>query len=396
MPILDPDTFETGVWLDNFDFKAVNSSDDDLAALFLQALSAKILVDKEARSFPDLATFGYFCRTANVKRARARLPDLQHRFGWGTVIHIAPANIPINFAFSFVMGFLAGNSNIVRLPTRQYPQSDLFLRFFDETIQAEPFSEIRRQAVFVRTAHDSQRLDDLIQRAQGLIVWGSDETVERFRRLPKQPRSVEVYFPNRISSAALNAAAYLALSEPEKTKLARAFYNDSFLVDQNACSSPSMVFWIGATAPVREAKTAFWKHLETTLNEDYTLDPVARIDKMLDVFRLLEKADGPVSLQQKHTNLWLLNNSELRSMPLRFGIFLEITVEDIAGLAPYIRSNEQTLTVFGNSAQDVYAALRNQRVMVDRIVPIGLALDIGLHWDGKDLLSILSRKVQVG
>ena len=57
-----------------------------------------------------------------------KVSDLKTSVGWGTLLHITPSNIPINFAYSFVMGLLSGNSNIVRLPSRLYPQIDLLLK----------------------------------------------------------------------------------------------------------------------------------------------------------------------------------------------------------------------------------------------------------------------------
>ena len=49
------------------------------------------------------------------------VPERASRLGWGTVLHIAPSNIPVNFAFSFLMGFLSGNVNHVRVPSNPLP-----------------------------------------------------------------------------------------------------------------------------------------------------------------------------------------------------------------------------------------------------------------------------------
>jgi hypothetical protein len=50
-------------------------------------------------------------------------------------------------------------------------------------------------------------------------------------------------FPDRYSIAVIDADSYLI--HPEKKQLAQAFYNDTLLNDQNACSSPSLVVWTG-------------------------------------------------------------------------------------------------------------------------------------------------------
>lgn len=396
MPILDAAAFEGGSWSAQFDFGKAWPCDAPGLAEMLHAVSGRILRDKACRAFPDLATFGYFCRAANTKRALAGLVDRDRRFGWGTIVHIAPANIPINFAFSLVMGLLAGNSGIVRLPSRLFPQTELLVSIFDDVLARPEFQDIGRGIAFVQTEHDSAQLKQIIARAQGLIVWGGDATVERFRAFKKAPRCVEVYFPNRVSSALLDAGQYLGLDEAAQIDLARAFFNDSFLVDQNACSSPGTVFWLGEQDEIKRAKSAFWEQLAALLQHEYEIDPVAKIDKVLDVMEITLATDSHVSLTRGTSEAWQIQSSEQGDLPLRFGLFREIELPSLKGLAGYLRRNEQTLTTFGVAPEEVYAGLKADGCPVDRIVPVGQALDIGLLWDGKDMLSTLSRRVQVG
>jgi hypothetical protein len=396
MPILDRGTFEGGGGLGGFEFSAIRPCDDPLLPAFLQALSARILGDPRARQLPDLVTFGYFCRKVSVQRAQAAVSDLDKRLGWGTIVHIAPSNIPINFAFSFVMGFLAGNSNIVRVPTKAYPQMALLVQLFDELAAQPQFSALGRQTAFVQTDRDSPRLEALVTQAQGIVVWGGDATVEKFRRMRKAPRCVEAYFPNRVSSVVLDAQACVDADAAALQALSRSFFNDSYLVDQNACSSPSLVFWCGDAAVCAAARAIFWAAVGKVLDEGYALDPVARIDRMLDVMRFADAAQDAVVLEQARDDLWLLKNPHLRSLSLRFGTFLEASVATPAEIVPLLRPNEQTITTFGVRPEEVFAVLKVANTAVDRIVPVGRALDIGMHWDGRDMLSHLSRKVQVG
>ena len=393
MPIHDRDTFEAGAGLNEFEFAGIRPCDDPLLPDFLQALSARILAEPQARQYPDLMTFGYFCRRASVKRAQAAVSDLDKRMGWGTVVHIAPSNIPINFAFSFVMGFLAGNSNIVRLPTKAYPQMALLVQLFDELAAQPQFAAVGRQAAFVQTDRDSPWLEALVTQSQGIVVWGGDATVERFRRIPKAPRCVEVYFPNRVSSVVLDAQACIQADAATLLTLGRSFYNDSYLVDQNACSSPSLVFWCGDAAACEAARKIFWDAVGKVLDDGYALDPVARIDRVLDVMRFADAAQDAVVLEQARGDLWLLKNPGLRGLSLRF---LETAVATPADIVPLLRPNEQTITTFGIRPEDIFAVLKAANTAVDRIVPVGRALDIGMHWDGRDMLAHLSRKVQVG
>lgn len=396
MPILESHQFESGSWRRDFPLGAWRPTDDPLPQAFLHALSGRILKDRTARTYPDLMTFGYFCRKAQIGRALAGVPDLARRLGWGTVLHIAPANIPINFAFSFAMGLVSGNSNIVRLPSRHTPQMARFIALFDETAAVPEFSDIAAETRFVQTRRDSPMLEALVAEVQGLTVWGGDATVARFRALPKAPRAVTAYFPNRVSTALLSARAVLDAAPEERGRLLRGFFNDSYLMDQNACSSPSLVAWLGSATDRQQAAEVFWSELGALLEADYALDPVARIDRSLDVMRLTERQQAAVQLEQTQNDIWRLDDPALRFSRLRFGTFLEVGVETPAQLASLLRPNEQTLTFYGCRAEEVFVALKTARAAVDRIVPVGRALDIGLYWDGRDMVSLLSRRVELG
>ena len=82
---------------------------------FFSSFSKTVLANPEAKEFPDLITLAFFCRRANIKKALYGVQNLNYRLGWGTAVHITPSNIPINFAFSFFISLLSGNTNIVRL-----------------------------------------------------------------------------------------------------------------------------------------------------------------------------------------------------------------------------------------------------------------------------------------
>lgn len=397
MPIIPDGQFETGDWLQAFPMAASRPAFDNLAVEFLTDLSGVILKDREARAYPDLVTFGYFCRKANLKRMRAERGDCDIRRGWGTVLHIAPANIPINFAFSLVFGLLAGNSNIVRLPSRVFPQNDVFMRIFGQLMGEERYAALSRENVLVQTARGSNRLKGLVHVVDGLVVWGGDATVSEFRSLDKRPRCVEVYFPDRTSSAVINAQACLALDEDGARRLAKDFYNDTYLVDQNACSSPSIVFWTGEKDLIERAKLQFWHSVEAELSaQSYKLDATARIDRMLDLMEISRLKDDALQLNQYSSDIWALEEALPTGARLRFGQFAEIEVGDVSEIARYFRPKEQTLTYFGFDGGDILKAIGPHPAhMVDRIVPVGRALDIGAYWDGKDVVSLLSRRIQV-
>ena len=98
---------------------------------FLSALSAALLKDREAKAYPDVITFAYFCRKAHLARLEEEYAGrLDGRLGRGVVFHIAPSNVPINFAYSLTAALLSGNGSIVKASSRDFPhESDNRLSF---------------------------------------------------------------------------------------------------------------------------------------------------------------------------------------------------------------------------------------------------------------------------
>lgn len=398
MPIILVDEPPAGAWRDTFALSSRWALFDENVVAFLQELSRILLKDAQARQYPDLVTFAYFCRRANLHALAQRYPDAPQRSGWGTVVHVAPSNIPINFAFSLVFSLLAGNSNIVRMPSRHFPQNDVFVELFDKVLELPEFRSIAAGNVLIRTERGSDGLQGMIAEADGLVVWGGDATVAAFRALPKTPRCVEVYFPDRKSSAVLDAAAYIALSPTARQKLAHDFYNDTYLVDQNACSSPSIVVWIGDAGTIAAAKSAFWQTLDAELRQrGYRLDPTARIDKCLDLMAVTREIGRAVHLKPYSPDIWCLEEpAQLGNAPLRFGQFVEVGLPTTNHIAAVLRPQEQTLAYFGVDPREVLRTLNQAGGnSVDRIVPIGRALDLNPFWDGKDILALLSRRIDL-
>ena len=91
---------------------------DERTTALLTALSAKL----NRSPLPDVATFAFFCRKASLTRLAEPYAADTDRLGRGLVFHIAPSNVPINFAYSLVAALLAGNASIVKASSRDFEQ----------------------------------------------------------------------------------------------------------------------------------------------------------------------------------------------------------------------------------------------------------------------------------
>ena len=78
------------------------------------------------------------------------------------------------------------------------------------------------------------------------------------------------------------------------------------------------------------------------------------------------------------------------------GFVFEVAVNSLAGLVPSLVRKDQTLTTFGFDDTELISLVRQLNgKAIDRIVPIGQALQFGRFWDGYDLLRAFCREVYV-
>ena len=74
----------------------------------------------------------------------------------------------------------------------------------------------------------------------------------------------------------------------------------------------------------------------------------------------------------------------------------EYDMDDINSIAHIINNKYQTLTYFGVDKSELLDfVVKNRLSGIDRIVPVGQALDIGIIWDGYDIVRSLSRIIDV-
>ncbi|MCA3017255.1 MAG: acyl-CoA reductase, partial [Rhodocyclaceae bacterium] len=108
------------------------------------------MADVSAKGFPDVVTFAFWCRRANLEALAKSYDHTSLRVGLGLVFHISPSNVPINFAYSLVLAFLSGNSSVVRLPSRESQQTDLLIRVLGEVLSLDKFRDLRSAVHLVR------------------------------------------------------------------------------------------------------------------------------------------------------------------------------------------------------------------------------------------------------
>jgi hypothetical protein len=366
---------------------------------FLSELSKNLLSSQEYRAFPDIAAFAYWCRAGNLARMSREFDARFKRLGRGLALHIAPANVPVNFAFSFAFGLLSGNANIVRMPEAKFLQSEIICdeiaRLFSQSTHAQVASMNR----FIRYPRNDETTAAISACCQARVIWGGDSTIARLRPLPSPPRCVDITFADRYSLCLLEAGAVLDCSEKTLSELAHGFYNDAYLMDQNACSSPHLVFWVGNAEQVDRAMERFWSAVSNVVQDKYDLQPVQAVDKFVNLCRTaigLPEAKGFASEGNQVYRVRLSQLPEnIENQRGQCGFFYEHAAESYSSLAEIVGDRYQTLTSFGIDAEKIVDFIRDNRLSgIDRVVPVGKALEIGVIWDGYDVVGSLTRIVR--
>ena len=358
---------------------------------FLSALSTRILADAEAKSYPDVVTLGFWCRPASLRHMAAQYESETNRLGRGITFHIAPSNVAVNFAYSCLAAFLAGNANIVRLPSKDFPQVQILCRLFSETLVE--FSALAPYFLFVRYGHEQEVTGRYSAMCQTRIIWGGDRTIGEVRRAPLPPRANEITFADRYSLSVIDADAYLAAED--KRRIAQAFYNDTYLSDQNACTAPHFIVWMGRN--VTEAQRVFWAELHGFVRTRYTLQAVQAVDKLTQLYRLGAQFDARQIEMPDQLITRVRVDALHEDLPVYragSGFFIEYEARTFAEIHPLCGRSCQTLSYYGMDKESLLQEVLAMRPAgIDRIVPMGHTMDFALIWDGVDLIRSMSRVI---
>ena len=369
----------------------------DEVILYLNELSSILLRMPEVRHYPDVVTFAFFCRKANLLHLQKEHATNSLRLGRGLVFHIAPSNVPVNFAYSLICGLLAGNNNIVRLPGKQFRQVDLIVEALRTLSADERFDMVSRMVHLIKYDRGGIETTTYSALADVRVIWGGDETIRTIRQSPLPPRSYDIAFADRYSVCVLNAISIL--EEPSLDKIVEGFYNDTYLFDQNACSAPQLMVWVGTENKIEKAKEYFWTALQQYVDRKYNLEPILAVDKLSAFYRQAILSDV-VKEENKNNNLWRVRLRKLSADIPQYrcagGYFSEYSTTDFNDLASIVTTKYQTLAYFGFSKDELQQFVLNNHIKgIDRIVPIGKTTDFSLIWDGYDLITMLSREISI-
>ncbi len=366
----------------------------DLVVDFLDCVSKAIMKDSKAKQYPDVVTFGFWLRKASVLQMKNRfLKDdaSVYRQGRGIAFHIAPSNVPVNYAYSLATGLLCGNANIVKIPSKDFEQMEVLNRAIEDVLH--DFGGLKDYIVLVRYGHEKEINDALSSIADVRIIWGGDETIRQIRKSDLKPRATEITFADRYSLAVIDSDAYMEIEDKEK--VARNFYNDTYLTDQNACTSPRLVAWLGSQ--IGEAKEIFWDELHRIVKSRYSIKGVQVVNKLTSAYLVAAKEDG-ISMEKSVDNLIVRMKVEKVGKDFmgykdNSGYFFEADCKDVFDLSDFCNDLRCQTVAYVGDKKMLYPLVKERGMGIDRLVPVGKTMDFDLIWDGYDLVERMTRAV---
>ena len=363
--------------------------------------SRRVFHDAQARRYPELLALAHWMRKTEIVRLTEEFRSLQRGdrvlVPRGLVFHLPPRNVDTMFVYSWLLAALTGNRNVIRLSPERSDSTCILLRVLRETL-AEAAEPARGGTIIVSYGHEVEPTEMLSALCDIRVIWGGDQAVEIIRRSPLAPHAKEITFPDRYSMSAIRADAYARLAVEERDGLAERFFNDAFWFDQLACSSPRLVVWCGTAEETQAASADFFTRVAGCIERRrYVLPAAISVQKLLYACSAI--INSPVQECRRGKGLTVLTLASLAGLPRSHpggGLFFEARLESLLELTCYLGRREQTLTWFGFTPEELRALVRslNGRA-IDRLVPIGQALQFHRYWDGYDLLQEFCRSVHL-
>ena len=169
-----------------------------------------------------------------IEDGRARLKA----YPVGIVGHWPAGNIEVQPLLSMTCALLGGNACLVRIPKEL---RDVTAQLIAKLVQSDSQAILTSRICLL--AFDHERLDlhrAMAQSVDGAMIWGGEEAVSQIRSLPFPSWARLAIFGPRISVAAMDAASWS--DRQAREQLCRRIARDVWQFDQQACSSPQVLF----------------------------------------------------------------------------------------------------------------------------------------------------------
>lgn len=370
---------------------------------FLSELSNLIFKKKNLKNFPEIISFAFWCRKENLIKMKNQYLDSQEfSIGRGLVFHLPPSNVPINFAYSFSLGLLTGNSNVIKMPSKKFLITNYLTNLISELFSKKKFINIKKRNSFIAYDSNDIFLTEYISKFSNIrMIWGGDKKVSEIQSIKSNVFTLDIPFYDKYSFSLINLESLKNFNNIDYINLAEKFFRDAFFMDQNACGSPHLIIWIDKNNKYHKIKNKFWNSLCKIVQEKYNSEEIFAIDKYSKFTEEILNNNDIKNIHSLNNIIYIctmksLPKNKLTTLRGKYGYFYEYNVKNINEIKKFINNKFQTMSYYGLDEKQLKGfALKNKSGGIDRIVPIGKSHNLGFKWDGYDLFSFLTRKIDI-
>ena len=369
---------------------------NNLVIDFLVDFSNELRKFKKINSFPDLIYLIFWCN--KNKNLSNYFNDNCLRLGRGLIFHICPSNVPTNFIYSFFFGLLSGNSNIVKVPSKDFKGKKIILSVVKSLFNRKKYINLKKANCFIQYNDKDEITKKISSICDARVIWGSNKTVNDIRKMWIPERAIDLTFPDRYSLSVINLDRLKKEKSDQVKLLAKRFYYDGYMMNQLACNSPHFVFWTGKIN--KKLQDYFWSQLSKIVEKKFIFDDVHVVDKYTNLMENIINQKDFKNIKMFKNNLYVIDpgskTNQIENIRGINGTFFQKNINQIKDLKNFITKKCQTVSYFGFTKDQLkYFLLNNNLLGIDRVVPIGKALEIDIVWDGYETTKSLSRIISL-
>lgn len=367
---------------------------DALVLNFLSDLSKSIIRDSFFKAEPSFISLGFWLRKSNMNRILSENTNAKDINSFvvkpiGKVFHLCPSNVDTMFIYSLVLALLAGNKNVVRISSKL--ESDLIFRLFDlfnSLLEKEEYKFLIDYINVVSYERSDKLNEEISLNVNGRIIWGGDETVNQFKKYATKPKVKDLYFTDKVSLSIINLVDISKFND-SLDDVVTNLYNDIYTFNQKGCSSPHSLFIVGSTIDRKEVLERIYIKLSEMAEAKYEED-ISSIASLKLNQSVVDIIEGKIFKTINSSNYITFSELSSNEIPHSCGagyLYYQLldTLEDVI---PFINTKTQTITYSGLNNLEIKEFLNKIDVeTVDRIVPIGKALDFDYIWDGYNIFT---------
>lgn len=357
-------------------------------------------LSRRSRDDGDSQALAFWLRRASLLRMKNRFDSMSDPeivvVPRGLIFHIPPSNVDTVFCYSFAIAHLMGNKNIVRISESTLEKMGRPLQLLLEMLSGSP--RVSEGNVLLTYSSGCTDITASFSNACDVrVIWGGDETVSRIRQCSIRPHAKDVTFGHKNSMCALSVEAYNSLTDSERERVVERFFNDVYWFDQQGCSSPRVLIWIGGNA--EQVSIDFHARLSSLIIRHQSgAVPQQVMSKLIAAYRdAIDQDISQMSVNPLHQ--FVIQTRQIPDLGLNFpgfGYLYETRLQKLEEILDWTTRSMQTLTTFGFSHEELGSLARSLRGRgIDRIVPVGQALTFNQFWDGYDLMAEFTRLVHV-